>query len=378
MTAPLYEIGTVSTGADVRVAEFAAAIDELAQALGAASFARLEVKPAAELGFSIPTVVVVFWDETLSPEDLEPVARARAADVAILPIVQSTEDMPHLPDLVSRLNAVSWHGGPVAAGRHCLRELGLHESARGVFISHRRSDGLEAAEQLYDAFSKAGWRVFVDRFDIDAGVDVQDRIDEALEESAFLLLLETPEASSSPWVQHEVMYALDHHLGLAIVNISDAPPFAIAEDLPRTSLAHEFHMNGSHIVLSSEAVNEIVELIETKHAAALARRRRQLLVSAMAAARGSGLEVEAAVGWRLRVRRAGDQDELVGVLPHLPIPSDLYEIDCSKSENEQAVLVHAAHLLGDHRRSMLRWMIGHRSIDLIPNNAIGARWRELA
>lgn len=371
---PLYEIGVVATEADGRPAEFADAVQRLVADLGTQQFANVSVTAAADLGLDAPTVVVVFWTDGLWNEGIESVLGACAAKgVTVLPIVATSDHVPALPPALASLNAVGWDRGAQTIGRLCLREVGLHESSRGVFISHRRADGLIVAEQLFGAFSEAGWRPFVDRFGIDAGSDVQDRIDEALEESAFLLLLETPSASASPWVQHEVLYALERHLGIAIVRIAGAPEFPATGDLPRHDLCHPFTLNGSHIVLAQEAVNEVVELVERTHAIALARRRRQLLVSAMAAARSAGRSVEPAPGWRLRVSD-GTGHELVGVLPHLPTPQDLYDIDLSNHSAERSVLVHAAHVIDARRRSILDWMIGDRMIELVPNNAIGARW----
>lgn len=371
---PVYEIGVVATEGDDRPAEFASSVQSLVADLGAQHFADVAVVDAADLSLEFPAVVVVFWADDLLDDGVESVlATCRSKGVTVVPVLPSTAHVPPLPPNLAALNAVGWDGGVEAIGRLCLRETGLHESTRGVFISHRRLDGLLAAEQLFEAFAKAGWTPFVDRFGIDAGTDVQQRIDEALEESAFLLLLETPSASSSPWVQHEVLYALERHLGIAIVSIPGAPEFPATGDLPRHELANAFDLNGSHIVLPNDAVAEVVELVERTHAIALARRRRQLLVSAMAAARSAGRGVEPAPGWRLRVAH-GAGHELVGVLPHLPTPQDLYEIDLAGQSAHQSVLVHAAHVMEGSRRSILDWIIGGRTIDLVPNNAIGARW----
>ena len=187
------------------------------------------------------------------------------------------------------------------------------------------------------------------------------------------MLLETPSAASSPWVQHEVLYALEHHLGIAIISLQDAPEFAATGDLPRHTLINPITWNGTYIVLSDDAIDEIVEVVERNHAIALARRRRQLLVSAMAAARAAGRAVAPAAGWRLHIEDESGR-ELVGVLPHLPVPQDLYDIAQASDGADHAVLIHSAHMIEAKRRATLTWMIGDRAIELVPNNAIGARW----
>jgi hypothetical protein len=370
----VYEVGLAAEPGDGRPAALQQAIERLVADLGADRFARVLTMDVTKLSLKVPSVAVVFWSDDLTPEQLDAVTLCRSEGVTVLPVVDTTTTMPAMPADMSRLNAVGWDDGPAHLARIILRDVGLCEPTRGVFISHRRLDGLEAAETLFEAFAKAGWRPFVDRFDIEAGADVQDRIDEVLEEVAFLLLLETPSAASSPWVQHEVLYALEHHMGVAIVNIDDAPYFPATADLPHHDLRGAFDMNGTHIVLSGDAVNEIVELVETNHAIALARRRRQLLVSAMAAASAAGHSVDVVPNWRLRVGTA-HANEFVGVLPHLPDPHDLYDIDNAGGQAGRSVLVHAAHVIPADRSDVLQWIIGARDIDLVPSNAIGARWR---
>lgn len=375
MTTPLYEVGIIAVDGDDRVGEFTGCIQKLvADTIGGTTFARLAVSPVEEMKLKGPAVALVLWDESLMEGHLESLARLHASDITVIPVVNSLDTMPHLLAGLAELNAVGWDRGSTPIARMCLRELGLFESARNVFISHRRSDGLLAAERLYEALSKAGWRPFVDRFGIGAGALFQERIEEALEECAFVLLLETPDASTSEWVQHEVLFALERSLGVTIANIGNAPHFPGTQGIPRTVFAHPFERNGSHIVLSDVAVSDIVELVEAEHAAALVRRRRQLLVSAMAAARMSGLEARPEAGWRLRVTQPDERDEIVGVVPHLPLALDLYDLGQAAGVAATAVLVHAAHVLGDRRSALLRWVIAERPIEMVPNNAIGARW----
>lgn len=370
----MYEVGIAASAGDSRPASLRETVDALVADMGAAPFATVLINDVTALTLAGPAVVIVFWSDDLPAAELEAVERCRAEGVTVLPVVDTTTVMPALPASLSPLNAVGWDGGATHLARIVLREVGLCEPTRGVFISHRRHDGLEAAEQLFEAFAKSGWRPFVDRFDIDAGAEVQERIDEALEDVAFLLLIETPSAASSPWVQHEVLYALEHHMGVAIVTIDDAPTFPATGDLPRHGLQGATTVNGTHIVLSDEAIDEIVELVERNHAIALARRRRQLLVSTMAAATAAGHAVDVVPSWRLRVG-TGAPDELVGVVPHLPGPTDLFDIDQVADHPGRSVLVHAAHVIPPQRHSVLQWVISSRHIDLVPSNAIGARWR---
>jgi hypothetical protein len=91
--------------------------------------------------------------------------------------------------------------------------LGLRLQGRDakIFLSHRASDGAHIARQLYDYFSRIGYRPYLDQAkDIDGdtrilpGSRVQKEIDEALRDASLLLLIDTPEILGSPWIKHEV------------------------------------------------------------------------------------------------------------------------------------------------------------------------------
>ena len=122
-----------------------------------------------------------------------------------------------VPAALRPINGFPWSRGARDLARVLLAELGIEERQRRAFISHKRDDGLGAAEQLHDELSHIGFRPFIDRFAIPQGRDIQAEIADALEDHAFLLFLETPLAHTSEWVFYEVEYALLHTLGTLIV-----------------------------------------------------------------------------------------------------------------------------------------------------------------
>src|SRR5581483_3077590 len=175
------------------------------------------------------------------PECITATTHALRDARTVLPIVA---DLSHFttdtPVALHPINGWEWSGNEPSTrlARLVLEELGIEESQRRVFISHKRDDGLYAAEQLHDHLSHHGFDPFIDRFDIRVGADVQRRIAASLEAQAFLLLLETPLAHTSDWVFDEVDYALTHTMGMHIVRWpetdSDVPGSA---RLPRQVLA---------------------------------------------------------------------------------------------------------------------------------------------
>ena len=146
-----------------------------------------------------------------------------------------------------------------------LEELGIEEKQRRVFISHKRDDGLGAAEQLHDTLSHHGFRPFIDQFAVRVGQGVQAEIADALEDHAFLLLLETPLAHTSTWVFDEVDYALSHAMGVLILRWPGEPtPVPGSQGLPRIDLATDEIVPDAHgyDTLTEAGLSRIVSEVE--------------------------------------------------------------------------------------------------------------------
>ena len=189
-----------------------------------------------------------------------------------------------MPPVLHPINGFGWLGPDPARrlARELLVELGIEDSQRRVFISHRREDGLGAAEQLHDALSHRGFTPFIDRFAIRHGADVRAVIADALEDHAFLLLLETELAHDSPWVFDEVDYALSHTMGTLILRWpGHIVPVPGSNNLPRLELdAGEITTDPhSYSILTDPAVDRVTAAVEAAPALGLGRRRRMLLRS---------------------------------------------------------------------------------------------------
>lgn len=313
----------------------------------------------------------------------DPVVAYLESGVVVIPVVNDLKQFhTQVPEYLGFANGVEWstpeHLQRVV--RLLLEELGIEEKQRRVFISHKREDGLGAAEQLHDALSHHGFRPFIDRFVVRAGRDVQAKIADALEDHAFLLLLESPLAHTSDWVFDEVDYALSHAMGVLILQWPGEPePVPGSRGLPRLDL------NASEIVpdehgydsLTEAGLNRVVAQVEAAHALGLTRRRRLIIRSIEEAALSAGAQsCTPLCGWRLHVQQLG-RTTIVGSTPRLPAALDLQMLD--EAANAEAgdparLLVHSARVLRPALREHLGWVAGGREITLMPENAIGGWW----
>lgn len=346
--------------------------------------------------------VVVDVTETVAPSAdrptvaavlIGPAAAASAALNAAVDVVQGngTVAVPVLDDLdmfstqvpasLSPFNGFEWSGADPERrlARVLLEELGIEERDRRVFISHKRSDGLGAAEQIHDALAHARYEPFIDRFVIRPGEDVQERIADGLERHAFLLVLETPEAYLSDWVYDEVDYALSHTMGTLIVQWPD-----VTTRIPGSAGIPRFKLEAAQLakdehgydVLTEETMDQVVEAVEAAHANGLARRRRMLVANVEEAARAAGGVCTPLKDWMIDVRAPAGR-AVVAVAPRLPAAADLQRVDEARDKADPtavAILVHATRHLREDLSHHLKWVKGVRSLTLLPDNAVGAYW----
>lgn len=309
------------------------------------------------------------------------IRRALHAGRVLIPVVEDLSSFSaNVPPILAPANGIEWADAPRRLARRLLEELGIEDKQRRVFISHKREDGLWAAEQVYDALSHAGFTPFIDRFSIRSGERVQDAIADALEDHAFLLLLETPQAHNSEWVFDEVDYALSHTMGIVILHWPGNPdPVPGSKGLPRVTLSEADIRkdNGGSDVLTCGALDRVVAEVERAHAQGLCRRRRMLVRSVEEAARASGCTACLPLpGWRLHVSHTS-QSTLVGITPRLPTARDLQLLDEARSDSREptsALLVHSARMLSTELRRHLKWAVADRALALTPENAIGGWW----
>lgn len=378
-----YHVQVIHVDHDSRVPSLSSS---LAQEVAAIGLNRtLDLTVGRESAADVPTIAVYFGGSEAIADDncTSEVEASLARGIAVIPVVDRLADFSvHVATALRVINGWEWSGRlepGTELARLVLRALGIEEAQRSVFISHKREDGLLVAEQLFEALAKTRFDPFIDRFEISAGEDVQERIADALEERAFLLLLETPRAHNSDWVFDEVDYALSHAMGMHIVRWpGEFPEVPGSNRLPRQLLADTdlVPAKGSG-VLTAEALDRVLEKVEAAHASAMVRRRRSLLCSVGDAATSAGRHSTPLPGWMLRVQGDGT-DDLVSVTGRLPFVRDLWRLDEARFDDSSGcpsgLLVHASRRLPKERAEMLEWSIADRPLAMLPENAIGGYW----
>lgn len=325
----------------------------------------------------IPVVAVYLGSEAAvaDPQCQATLQRALALHLAILPVIENRGLRQHqVPPQIQLIKALDWSGGPAPSElvRSVFHGLGITERERRVFISYRQLDGAQLAVAVHDALVKKGFGVFLDRFQTAVGEDIQGKIDEAIEDTAFMLLLYSPDMPHSTWVDWEVTRALKSRLPILVIRWTTAQidmPKVTQANLPTLSFGPNLDFEPNGVV--QHKLDEIVESVENWHADGLVRRRRETLLAARTLAQAKGWQVTEQPGWRLTLTRRGDPPTLLGVTPRLAKPEDLHQLDTWEPPSleddlvgleSRRVLLQASEELPRARRQFLNWVKNDRAL----------------
>jgi len=286
--------------------------------------------------------------------------QAIAAEQIVIPAIDDVLAWNgKFPPELQTLNAVDMSKN--AGGRQILEAAGVLTPLRGVFLSHRRSDGSALAMQLASELRKFGIGTFVDVLDILPAKPVQDRILGALDDMACLVLLESPDALGSEWVGKEVVYAQERHLGIlslcwAAENPNDPRTlFPQFDSGNRIDVLEYLEGVRPSVTLTQDGIKIAVKSILHEFTQALYFRRLNLERELMAAFP----DLERMKPW-LFALRGPKHSRLIGLAPYRPGALDLHTIAIAREAEQirDAILVHHPITADAVEARMLAWLGG--------------------
>ena len=294
--------------------------------------------------------------------------------ISVLPVVRKSDPgsvTEKLPKSVEFLNAVDWEEDHVQTLATLRQMLGLDEKERKVFISYCRAETREVADQLYDALSRRNFEVFVDRFSLLPGADFPKKLDQELADKAFVILLESPGVRKSRRIEHEISYALSHHISILPV----AMPGVDSESFPYVAEAFRLPLCSTDLAgdkLTDESLERILGEVELRHARALRRRREQLLGSLRAKLVKDGGCCRPVEDWAVVASVPRGGHSVFSLTPRRPSPGDLYHLHQIHSKasrdaggNLKAALVHASEDIDVAQESLLDWIREGKGLDIL-------------
>lgn len=170
-----------------------------------------------------PTVALYFTGD--KEKDTSIISELKSKSVVIIPIVDSFDNAAHLlPEILKEINAAPVKDTKDTNGinevcNHVLTNLGLLTRDRNVFISYKRIDTKQLANQLYNEFMHSGYNVFLDTESLSMGVNFQKSLRHRLADSFVLVLLNSEHFfdANSKWTLEEYNTAQQLQIGICSI-----------------------------------------------------------------------------------------------------------------------------------------------------------------
>lgn len=156
--------------------------------------------------------------------------------------------------------------------------------AYDAFISYGRADGRRYASGLLAALKQQGYDCFLDREDLPAGSPLTEAIRRGLERSSALIVVGSPAATESPYVEDEIVTFGRLHPDEPIIPVSIADTIDVLEDSSafRKAVGDAVWLTEEREALKSHPSSDVVdELVKSFVSTKRTRRRMQWLVSAV-------------------------------------------------------------------------------------------------
>lgn len=242
-------------------------------------FLRSEDFDELSLGIN-PTIALYFATRDFNRE-ISIIKALEAKSVIIIPIVDSFDNAKWLPSCLSEINAKCISGkedgqGMAELANLVLSDLGLLTNDRNVFISYKRLDCKELANQLYDNFLQAGYTVFLDTESLSAGVNFQKSLRHRLTDSFVLVLLYSQHFfdKESKWTMEEYKLAQELKLGICSILM---PGVDVNRNLSFTDVIHLDREDFMGNILNKAKASDVVLHITSIYARLFQSRKLSLV-----------------------------------------------------------------------------------------------------
>jgi TIR domain len=201
----------------------------------------------------------------------------------VLPVVDDINNFNSLvPDQLSKINGFQLKNqfdfDPLVAS--ILEGFSLLRTSRRIFISYRRAESTGVAIQLYEAFERAGFDVFLDTHSVRPGDNFQEELWHRLADTDVVVLLNTPGFCSSKWTTEELAKASG--MSIAILQVIwpenkslDASQLTIPIELTSNDFDNSLYKEANS-TLFGPTVPKLVSQVESLRARALAARQDNL------------------------------------------------------------------------------------------------------
>jgi hypothetical protein len=194
----------------------------------------------------------------------------------VLPVIPAAGDPTVLlPPSLSHLVVLRDTNGTISLGPDVLRAAGVGSEQFRLFISYRRADAQDVADQLFDRFSHEGFDVFLDRFRGTPGRAFPPQLSESMIDKGMVVVVESPNVWMSQWTVAEVAFANQYRLGLMSLKMPGGHRFVTIPDPDRFSTTPvDWNLPPAALeTLAPTTLERFVHFVRDRYALQMLRRR---------------------------------------------------------------------------------------------------------
>ena len=330
-----------------------------------------------------PKIIIFFGTENNkeSQETLRLLNRSITSGIFILPVIDKQEDFNKIiPEILKNINAFYWNENALPEKRlvrKIFENLGIEDKQRRVFISYRRKDGLRMADQILDRLSRQRFNVFLDKYDIEVGHNIQQEIYESIEDKAFVIVIESPDAHNSHWISKEIVFALAHEIPVFLLSwCFEDEEISNAIGLPKRKFDrnNDLIKDGKFYTIKEDLIGKTIYEIESYHSYGLNQRRNDFIRAIEKDLKPYYNNFDYLENWIIYFThsKSGDPDKLITMTPRTPQPYDLYNFDHFSTKildfkvDSKKILYHKSDYIPKYHNKLLKWIIkDKRNIEIL-------------
>lgn len=298
--------------------------------------------------------------------------RGPAEDVVLPVLPVGSDPAVILGSSLDKTNVIFQHGHIDDTADSVLERVGISGAQRRLFISYRRTDTRELADQLFDAFSRAGFQVFLDRFSGTPGRLFPDELCEEIVDKGVVLLLEGQGLRNSPWTLAEVSFAYLLQIGLLAINVDGAPPMGLIASRDRHPVRRQ-----SSGTLSPNDLEDVIRFVRREYARQMLS-CRLFLEALLRLGLARHHLTPMPTGDRLFEVVGKSTKYLIALAERAPSISDVRKVSSSAGHGACRVVLGPHQFLAPERRRDLRWLLSTANTQVMGEGEVTAKTAAIA
>ncbi len=265
-----------------------------------------------------------------------------------------------VPQQLHHINVAFWEHSIQEVIPTILATVGLSTDEFKIFISYKRDDTEELANELFDQLNRNNFDVFLDRFRVEPGVDFQERLTEELANKSMVVVLESEHILDSEWIRYEIDYTKLHRLGLIALHLPNGQTFNNIENEQRMELGNNDiigQKKSRTFTNSNNILDRVVSRIKKEHQKSFMYRRLFSRMAMKDALLQNNITIHEITGTGFLVTKQGGKVYKIWLTPRPPATLDFHRTHVEYTpKNDIGIIIGPITSLLARNRLKIDWL----------------------